>query len=75
VISVPSQAIIFDDAGLQAAVYDNGVLHQRRLDIAAYNGATVEVREGLQSGDQLILNPPIGATDGMRATTIPARIP
>jgi RND family efflux transporter MFP subunit len=75
VISVPSQAVIFDEAGLQAAVYDNGVLHQRRLDIAAYNGATVEVREGLQSGDQLILNPPIGATDGMRATTIPARIP
>jgi RND family efflux transporter MFP subunit len=74
VISVPSQAIIFDDAGLQAAVYDKGVLHLRRLDVAADNGATLEVRSGLQSGDRLILNPPIGATDGMRATTAPARI-
>ncbi|HUN40297.1 MAG TPA: efflux RND transporter periplasmic adaptor subunit [Acetobacteraceae bacterium] len=68
VIVVPSQAIIFDDAGLQAAVYHNGALHLRRLNIAADNGATLEVRDGLHAGDRLILDPPIGATDGMRVT-------
>ena len=66
VISVPSDATIFDKGGLQAAVCDNGVLHLHRLNVAADNGATVEVREGLHAGEQLILNPPIGATDGMR---------
>jgi RND family efflux transporter MFP subunit len=71
VITIPSQAIIFDDKGLQAAVDDNGVLHLRRLNVAADNGATVEVRGGLHAGDQLILNPPIGATGGMRVTTTP----
>ncbi len=74
VISVPSQAIIFNDAGLQAAVYDRGVLHLRRLNVAADNGATVEVRGGLRAGDRLILNPPIGATDGMRVTTAPTPV-
>jgi len=74
VISVPSRAVIFDDDGLQAAVYDKGVLHLRRLDIAADDGATVEVRGGLRAGDRLILDPPVGATDGMRVSIGPARV-
>jgi hypothetical protein len=57
-----------------AAVYDNGVIHMRQLEVAADDGAIVEVRIGLQSADQLILNLPIGATDGMCATTIPELI-
>ncbi len=69
VMSVPSQAVIFDKDGLQAAVFENGVARLRHLDVAADNGATVEVRGGLQPGDQLILNPPIGITDGMRVRT------
>jgi multidrug efflux pump subunit AcrA (membrane-fusion protein) len=71
VVSVPSQAIIFSKDGLQAAVYDNGVARLHQLDVAADNGANVEVRAGLQPGDRLILNPPIGVTDGMRVTTKP----
>jgi RND family efflux transporter MFP subunit len=74
VISVPSQAIIVDKDGPQATVYDNGVVHVRRLDVAADNGATVEVRGGLKVGEQLILNPPIGATDGMRVTAAPEQV-
>ena len=69
VISVPSQAVIFDKDGLQAAVEENGVARIRHLDVAADNGATVDVRSGLKAGDRLILNPPIGVTDGMRVAT------
>ena len=69
VFSVPSQAIIFDKDGLLAAVDDDGVARLRQLDVAADNGGTVEVRTGLQAGDRLILNPPIGVSDGMRVTT------
>jgi RND family efflux transporter MFP subunit len=74
VFSVPSQALLLDKNGPQAAVYDNGVVHLHRLDIAADDGATVEVRGGLHEGEQLILNPPIGVADGMRVTTTPERI-
>jgi RND family efflux transporter MFP subunit len=69
VISVPSQAILFDNDGLHAAVDENGVARMRRLDVAADNGGTVDVRGGLTAGDRLILNPPIGVTDGMRVMT------
>jgi hypothetical protein len=69
VISVPSQAILFDKDGLRAAVDDNGVVRLRHLDVAADDGGTVDVRSGLRAGDRLILNPPIGVTDGMRVTT------
>jgi RND family efflux transporter MFP subunit len=69
VISVPSQAVIFDKDGLLAAVDDNGVARLRHLDVAADNGGTVDVRNGLQAGERLILNPPIGVTDGMRVAT------
>jgi RND family efflux transporter MFP subunit len=68
VFVVPSQALIFDKDGLSAAVYDDGAVHLRRLNLAADDGASVEVRAGLQPGDQLILNPPIGVTDGMKVT-------
>jgi RND family efflux transporter MFP subunit len=69
VVSVPSQAIIFDKEGLQAAVNDNGVVRLRHLDVATDNGGMVDVRTGLGTGDQLILNPPIGITDGMHVRT------
>jgi RND family efflux transporter MFP subunit len=71
VIAMPSQALIFGQDGMQAAIYDKGVIRLRRLDIAADNGANVEVRAGLNPGDQLILDPPVGATTGMRAATTP----
>jgi RND family efflux transporter MFP subunit len=74
VITIPSDATIFDKDGLQAAVCENGVIHLHRLDVAADNGATVEVRGGLHAGERLILNPPIGATDGMRVMNIPEQI-
>jgi RND family efflux transporter MFP subunit len=69
VVTVPSQAIIFDKTGLSVAVYENGVARLRHLDVLADNGADVEVRSGLKPDDQIILNPPIGIVDGMRVTT------
>ena len=40
VISVPSQALVFDKDGLQAAVYQDGVARMRHLDVAADNVAS-----------------------------------
>ncbi|HYZ61324.1 MAG TPA: efflux RND transporter periplasmic adaptor subunit [Acetobacteraceae bacterium] len=71
VVVVPSPAVVYDAGGPTAAVYDQGLARLRHLDLAADNGATVEVRSGLRPGDRLILNPPIGVTDGMRVTPAP----
>jgi RND family efflux transporter MFP subunit len=66
---VPSRAVIFDKDGLSAAVFDNGTVRLRHLDLEADDGAQVSVRAGLIQGDLLILNPPVGLTDGMKVTT------
>jgi RND family efflux transporter MFP subunit len=65
-IIVPSQAIIFDKKGLSAAVYQDGVAHLRHLNVARDDGAEVELRAGLEPGDRVILNPPVGISEGMR---------
>jgi RND family efflux transporter MFP subunit len=66
VVLVPSGAVIFDKDGLSAAVYENGVVSLRHLDLEADDGAQVVVRAGLKQGELLILNPPVGVTDGMK---------
>ncbi len=68
VISVPSQAMIFDKDGLKVAVVSDGKVSLRKIDLELDNGATVEVRSGLNDGDQIILSPPAGVSDGMKVT-------
>lgn len=74
-IIVPSQAVIFDQNGLSAAVYDNGTVHMRRLDLLHDDGAQVEIRVGLNPGDNIILNPPAGIREGMRVQMLPVQEP
>ncbi|MEJ0051896.1 MAG: hypothetical protein WDN02_11945 [Methylovirgula sp.] len=54
VISIPSQALIFNKNGLSAAVYEDGVVHIRKLTLLADNGAEVDVRTGLKPDDMII---------------------
>jgi RND family efflux transporter MFP subunit len=69
IVSVPSQAIIFNANGLSVAVVQDGHVAIRRLNVLADDGATVEVRDGLKPGDAVILNPPVNLTDGMPVRT------
>ncbi len=67
VISIPSQAVIFNQGGLMAAVVaDDGKVQLRKLDVEYDNGASLDIRGGLKSGDRVILSPPTGASDGMQ---------
>jgi hypothetical protein len=50
-------------------VFNDRAVQLRVLNVEADDGAEVEVRSGLRQGDQLILNPPVGVTEGMRVTT------
>jgi RND family efflux transporter MFP subunit len=69
VVTVPTQALIFDQNGLSVAVVQDGKIQMRHLDVAADNGATLEIRAGLKDGDEVILSPPVDATDGMKVRT------
>ncbi len=58
VITIPSQAVIFNQGGLQAAVVSDGKVELRKIDLDLDNGASVDLRAGRKPGDHVILSPP-----------------
>jgi RND family efflux transporter MFP subunit len=66
VITIPSQAVIFDQDGLKVGVLSDGKVELRMIDLDSDNGASVDVRAGLKAGDQVILSPPANVANGMR---------
>ncbi len=63
---VPAEAVIFDERGLSVAVFADGKAHLRHIELAADNGVQVEIKQGLNAGERVILNPPVALADGMR---------
>ena len=64
-------AIIFNQDGMQVAVVENGVAHLRKSAVTADYGTEVEVNDGVKSGDQVILQPPVDLADGGNVQIIP----
>jgi RND family efflux transporter MFP subunit len=68
---VPSDAVIFNSAGLTVAVVENGVARFHKITVARDFGTTVEVTLGVKEGDQVILNPAVDLTDGQKVQIKP----
>jgi RND family efflux transporter MFP subunit len=66
---VPADAIVFDAEGLHVAVVKDGVLHMENITIARDFGTEVEVVDGLNAGDQVILNPSTNLVEGSKVQT------
>ena len=66
VITIPSEAVIFNQDGLKIAVVSAGKVELREIDLDLDNGASVDVRAGLKAGDHVILSPPANVANGMR---------
>lgn len=69
---VPAGAIIFNRSGLSVAVVENGIAHIRKIAVARDLGTEVEVRDGVNDGDQVILSPPVDLEDGGKVQVRPA---
>jgi hypothetical protein len=63
---VPADALIFNANGLQVAVVENGIAHLRKVNVARDLGREVEVRDGVQLGDLVILRPMVDLADGSK---------
>jgi RND family efflux transporter MFP subunit len=61
---VPSAAVIFNQAGLQVAVVENGTARLRKIEVVRDLGTEVEISDGVAAGDKVILKPRVGLTDG-----------
>jgi RND family efflux transporter MFP subunit len=68
VITIPSQAVMFNQDGLKVAVFSDGKVELRKIELELDNGATVDIRAGLKAGDHVILNPPANIADGERVS-------
>ena len=65
-LSVPAEAIIFNAGGVKVAVVDKGIVHLHKVSVARDFGTTVELRDGVAAGDQVILNPSVSIADGAK---------
>jgi hypothetical protein len=72
---VPADAIIFNRDGLQVAVIENGTARIRKVSVTRDFGTQVEVGDGVERGDQVIVNPPVNLIEGskVRARAEPAK--
>jgi RND family efflux transporter MFP subunit len=65
---VPAEAIILNSGALEVAIVRDGVTHMQKISVARDLGTEVEAAGGVAPGDQIILNPPVGITDGVRVS-------
>jgi len=56
---------------MQVAVAENGIVHLRKITITTDFGTEVQVSEGVEDGDNVILQPPVNLADGERVQIIP----
>lgn len=63
---VPAAAIGFNDNGLYVLVAEGGVAHQRKITLTRDLGTEVEVSDGVQAGNEVVLNPPVDLGDGSK---------
>jgi RND family efflux transporter MFP subunit len=71
---VPADATIFNQNGMQVAVLKDGTAHIHKVSVTRDLGTQVEVDDGVEQGDLVIINPPITLSDGskVRARAEPA---
>jgi multidrug efflux pump subunit AcrA (membrane-fusion protein) len=70
-LMVPASAIIFNQNGMQVAVVEDGVTHLHNIAITTDYGTEVQVSEGVNEGDQVILQPPVNLADGDKVQIVP----
>ncbi len=66
-VVIPAEALLFSGQGLRVAVVgEGGIVHMH--DVAVYRdfGTSVELRSGLDGGEQVVLTPPATLDDGNR---------
>jgi HlyD family secretion protein len=67
---IPAEALIFNQQGMQVAVVRSGEqVHMQPVEIFRDFGTSVELRDGLRGGEEVVLNPPSDLEDGSKIET------
>ena len=70
-VILPTEALIFNQRGLQTAVVQDDEVHLQPISIYRDFGNTVELRDGLNGGEQVIINPPVDLREHMKVKMKP----
>jgi RND family efflux transporter MFP subunit len=68
-VIVPGDTIITRSTGAMVALVRDNTVHLQPVIAGRDYGANVEIREGLQEGDLVVVNPGDSAKDGAKVTT------
>lgn len=69
---IPAGALIFNQNGQQVAVAEDGVARLQKITVFRDLGTEIEVRDGVNAGDRVILNPAVDLRDGDRVNIAPS---
>ncbi|HUR89157.1 MAG TPA: efflux RND transporter periplasmic adaptor subunit [Ramlibacter sp.] len=73
-LTIPSNAVLFRSRGsLVASVDASGVVHLRPVRIGRNYGETIEILEGLQGNESLVLNPSDSIAEGDKVQVVAAK--
>lgn len=70
-VVIPSDALVFNSAGMQVAVVQHDKVHYRKVTIGRDFGQTVELSNGLDGGETIALDVPAGLDDGAKIKVQP----
>ena len=62
-VMIPAEALMFNSKGMQVAVVQDDEIHLQTVTIDRDFGKTVELRDGLSGGEQVVVNPPIDISE------------
>ena len=62
-VILPAEALIFNAKGLMVATVQDDEIHLQPISIYRDFGKTVELRDGLSGGEQVVMNPPTDLTE------------
>jgi HlyD family secretion protein len=71
-VSIPSDALIFDQHGARVAVVGEGdQIKMNKIDIYRDLGTSLELKNGLSGGEKVVVDPPADLRDGSKVKVAP----
>jgi RND family efflux transporter MFP subunit len=65
-IVIPTKTLLFAVNGINVAVVNNGVVKRKKVVLGIDYGQNVEIKSGISTEDEIIMNPPDSILDGQK---------
>lgn len=70
-VVLPAETLLFNQHGMQVATVQDDEIHMQPISIYRDFGDTVELRDGLNGGEQVVVNPPVDLVEHSKVKVKP----